>query len=101
MKIHAVFLIHILLSAASPWSGEGQPKLALPGQPPVLLELEELDLHLHAGMERPLGLTKWIDLAVADGRKVILVRELLALRAKRSFLRPGPKEAGKDESRAE
>lgn len=40
---------------------------------PVLFKLHEMDMHLHAGLERPAPLDEWIDLAVADGRKVILV----------------------------
>jgi hypothetical protein len=32
-----------------------------------------MDMHLHAGLERPVSLNEWIDLAVADGRKVFIV----------------------------
>ena len=41
--------------------------------------LREMDFHLHAGMERPVDLNTWIDLAVADGRKVILMLDHLEL----------------------
>jgi hypothetical protein len=42
-------------------------------------ELREMDLHLHAGMERPVDLPAWIDLAVADGRRVLLLLDHLEL----------------------
>ena len=38
-----------------------------------LFELKQMDMHLHAGLERPVPLNEWIDLAVADGRKVFVV----------------------------
>lgn len=53
----------------------------LPGQaiPEALFELKEMDMHLHAGMERPIPMQEWIDLAVADGRKVIVLLDHLEL----------------------
>lgn len=39
----------------------------------------EMDLHLHSGMERPAGLDTWLDLAVKDGRKVVLLLDHLEL----------------------
>jgi len=50
-----------------------------------LFELREMDMHLHAGVERPVPLEEWIDLAVADGREVLVVldhRELYDRSAK-------------------
>src|SRR5438105_1250451 len=41
--------------------------------------LREMDLHLHSGMERPVALDKWLDLAVADGRRVFLLLDHLEL----------------------
>ena len=41
--------------------------------------LREMDFHLHAGMERPVPLDEWIDLAVKDGRRVILLLDHLEL----------------------
>jgi hypothetical protein len=38
-----------------------------------------MDLHLHAGMERQTTLEKWLDLAVADGRKVVVLLDHLEL----------------------
>ena len=53
----------------------------LPGQaiPQALFELKEMDMHLHAGMERPIPMQEWIDLAVADGRKVIVLLDHIEL----------------------
>lgn len=39
---------------------------------PPLFALREMDMHLHAGLERNAPLTQWIDAAVADGRRVII-----------------------------
>jgi histidinol phosphatase-like PHP family hydrolase len=52
-----------------------------PSQPlsQALFELKEMDLHLHAGMEREIEMKDWIDLAVSDGRKVILLLDHLEL----------------------
>ncbi|MCX6621644.1 MAG: hypothetical protein NTY38_11330 [Acidobacteria bacterium] len=41
-------------------------------QAPVFA-LHEIDLHLHSGMERQVPLDEWVDLAVADGRKVVVL----------------------------
>jgi hypothetical protein len=38
-----------------------------------------MDMHLHAGMERPVDLRTWIDLAVADGRKVVVLLDHIEL----------------------
>jgi hypothetical protein len=43
-----------------------------------------MDMHLHAGMERPVDLKTWIDLAVADGRRVIVLLDHLELYRKTS-----------------
>lgn len=44
-----------------------------------LFQLHEIDLHIHAGKERPLPLNEWIDLSVRDGRKVMLLLDHLEL----------------------
>src|ERR1041385_1490074 len=49
-----------------------------------LFNLREMDMHLHAGMERPVDLKTWIDLAVADGRRVIVLLDHLELYRKTS-----------------
>jgi hypothetical protein len=41
--------------------------------------LNEMDLHLHSGMERPVALNEWLDLAVADGRRFFLLLDHLEL----------------------
>lgn len=47
--------------------------------PNALFELHELDYHLHSGMERPVGMKQWLDLAAADGRKVVVMLDHLEL----------------------
>ncbi len=37
-----------------------------------LSALHEMDMHLHCGKERPVPMDQWIDLAVSDGRKVLV-----------------------------
>ncbi|MGH9661249.1 MAG: hypothetical protein ACRD96_22060, partial [Bryobacteraceae bacterium] len=49
------------------------------GQQPRRFGLREMDFHLHAGMERPVALDEWIDLAVADGRRVMLLLDHIEL----------------------
>ncbi|MCI0622863.1 MAG: hypothetical protein L0387_14610 [Acidobacteria bacterium] len=38
-----------------------------------------MDFHLHAGLERPTDLERWIDIAAADGRRVLLLLDHLEL----------------------
>ena len=49
-----------------------------------LFRLKEMDFHLHSGMERPVDLDRWIDLAVANGRRVLLLLDHLELYRKSS-----------------
>lgn len=53
----------------------------LPGQglPDSLFEMRGMDMHLHAGLEREIDPDPWIDLAVADGRQVIVLLDHLEL----------------------
>lgn len=44
-----------------------------------LFGLREMDFHLHSGMERPVELAAWIDLAVSDGRRVFLLLDHIEL----------------------
>ena len=44
-----------------------------------LFELREMDMHLHAGMERPVPMNEWIDIAAKDGRKVFVLLDHLEL----------------------
>lgn len=44
-----------------------------------LFQYNEMDLHVHAGKERPFPLDKWLDIFVHDGRKVLLLLDHLEL----------------------
>jgi len=44
-----------------------------------LFALREMDLHVHAGMEREVPMQEWIDLSIKDGRKVLLILDHLEL----------------------
>ncbi len=46
---------------------------------PNVFAYREMDMHLHAGLEREVPLDAWIDLAVADGRKAFLLLDHLEL----------------------
>jgi hypothetical protein len=81
-KVSLLVSVLLFLVNAASWSAEESPgavALTAQGVSHGRFELREMDLHLHAGMERPVGLQKWIDLAVADGRKVILLLDHLEL----------------------
>lgn len=41
--------------------------------------LHEMDMHLHCGLERPVALDKWIDIAAHDGRRAIVMLDHLEL----------------------
>jgi len=71
-----------LIAAIAPTCvGQTDPAFQLPGQGLTngLFGLREMDLHLHSGMERPVALDTWIDLAIADGRRVIVLLDHLEL----------------------
>ncbi len=44
-----------------------------------VLALHEMDMHLHAGLERRLPMNEWLDLAAAQGRKAVLLLDHLEL----------------------
>ena len=44
-----------------------------------LFDINEIDLHVHAGRERPLPLEQWIDMFVLGGRRVLLLLDHLEL----------------------
>jgi len=79
IPITLVFTLFLALTANC--ASQADANFQLPGQAlaPGVFQLRELDLHLHSGMERPVDLQSWIDLAVADGRKVILLLDHLEL----------------------
>ena len=53
--------------------------LAAQSIPDAWFELREMDMHLHAGLERELDMKSWIDLSVRDGRKVFVLLDHLEL----------------------
>lgn len=69
-----------LCMGAMAWAGE-QLIGPLPGTAiePALFQLREMDMHLHCGMERQIPMQDWIDLAVKDGRKLIVVLDHIEL----------------------
>ncbi|MBX7254926.1 MAG: hypothetical protein K1Y02_01100 [Candidatus Hydrogenedentes bacterium] len=72
----------VVLAVAGGVAYAGEPSSgALPGTALVsgLFQLDEMDLHLHCGMERQVPMQEWIDLAVKDGRKVIVVLDHIEL----------------------
>jgi len=77
------FWITAVLILGGAAAGSPQTNVAFPppgqGLAAGLFSLSEMDLHLHSGMERPVELATWIDLAVADGRKVLLLLDHLEL----------------------
>jgi len=52
--------------------------------PTGLFNLNQLDLHYHSGMERPVDMAKWLDFAVKDGRRVVALIDHLELYRKSS-----------------
>jgi hypothetical protein len=50
----------------------------------ALFGLREMDMHLHAGLERDTDMNAWLNLAVADGRRVFVLLDHLEL-----YRRPG------------
>jgi histidinol phosphatase-like PHP family hydrolase len=44
-----------------------------------LFQLNEIDMHVHAGKERPVPLEEWIDMFLHDGRRVLLLLDHLEL----------------------
>ncbi len=68
-----------LLLALLPALLAAQPAAPGTGLKSALFSLREIDLHLHAGMERETGLDAWLDLAKADGRRVAVLLDHLEL----------------------
>lgn len=58
----------LILSVANHPGVSAQPSESQP----ALYRLSEMDMHLHAGRERPVPLPEWLDAAAADGRKAVL-----------------------------
>jgi len=77
-------LLVLLAVAFWPMQAQTQPQHVPPpisgyGLQQGLFQLSEMDLHLHAGMEREMEMSDWIDLAVKDGRKALLLLDHLEL----------------------
>lgn len=49
------------------------------GDEPPLYALREMDMHFHSGLERDVDIDKWVDMAVADGRKVMVMLDHMEL----------------------
>jgi hypothetical protein len=47
--------------------------------PEALFSLKQMDMHLHCGMERPIEMNAWLDLAVNDGRQAVVLLDHLEL----------------------
>ncbi len=62
-------LLGLLALAGRTASAQNAPQYAL----------REMDMHIHCGLERRLPLNEWIDLSVADGRKVFFCLDHLEL----------------------
>jgi hypothetical protein len=61
--------------------GAGFSQAPVPGAglEAALFQLRQMDLHLHAGLELETDLNRWLDLAVADGRRVVVLLDHLEL----------------------
>jgi hypothetical protein len=72
-----ILLLSLIISTISPAIAQEQTvgKSLKEG----LFQLNEIDMHIHAGKERPLPLDEWIDLSVRNGRKVMLLLDHLEL----------------------
>jgi hypothetical protein len=70
-----VVAVTIALGSVAGGAEPPAPHFCLPGQgiEAGLFKLAEMDMHVHSGMERQVSLDEWIDLAVADGRKVMIL----------------------------
>ena len=72
-----MLLISLIISTAYP--AAAQEKKTEKSLKEGLFQLNEIDMHVHAGKERPLPLNEWIDLFVSEGRKVLLLLDHLEL----------------------
>ncbi len=78
MKIQHFLLFALCLNLIAVSRVNGQQKFAAPLQE-GMFQLNEIDLHVHAGKERPVPLNEWVDFLVHDGRKVLLLLDHLEL----------------------
>ncbi|MFH1737975.1 MAG: hypothetical protein ABIH23_03120 [bacterium] len=77
-RINVLYFVFLILAATCfPVMSDESKKMVSATDGPYALR--EMDMHLHAGMEREVDLDQWVDLAVADGRKVIVLLDHLEL----------------------
>lgn len=79
MKTILTTLILFALMSFKPFKNNEQLTINSEEEQMNLFQLHEIDLHVHAGKERPFPLNEWIDLFVKDGRKVLVLLDHLEL----------------------
>jgi len=79
MKKLTILICFLILTFSATYPVEAQEKIAEKSLKEGLFMLHEIDMHVHAGKERPLSLDQWIDMFIHDGRKVLLLLDHLEL----------------------
>lgn len=79
MKPRSNLILLLILAISATYSVTAQEKTSGKSLKEGLFQMNEIDMHVHAGKERPLPLNDWIDLFVKDGRKVMLLLDHLEL----------------------
>lgn len=79
MQTHTYLILLLSLTITATYPAKAQEKTTGKSLKEGLFQLNEIDMHVHAGKERPLPLNEWIDLFVRDGRKVMLLLDHLEL----------------------
>ncbi|TSA37929.1 MAG: hypothetical protein D4R64_04615 [Porphyromonadaceae bacterium] len=79
MNTSACLILMLSLTISATYPIKAQERTTGKSLKEGLFQLNEIDLHVHAGKERPLPLNEWIDLFARDGRKVILLLDHLEL----------------------
>ena len=55
------------------------PLRSASGDETPLYALREMDMHFHAGLERDVDIDKWVDMAAADSRRVLVMLDHMEL----------------------
>lgn len=71
---NALLLLSIFSFGVAARADDASPPSATP-----TFALREMDMHLHAGLERRLPMSEWLNLSVADGRKAVLLLDHIEL----------------------
>ena len=79
MQTHTYLILLLSLTITATYPAKAQEKTTGKSLKEGLFQLNEIDMHVHAGKERPLPLNEWINLFVRDGRKVMLLLDHLEL----------------------